>query len=184
MKTAEPYYVPKCQSLTASFPGCFHHPNISLTKSDSLLVLSCSCGGFVPIELLCPTCWWPDCDGCLRLPKEMMPPPVLEHPTYVVHFRDVTALSSMPWGLQGPEIYRSYLHMATHLTDRIFFPPACHFSLLMQTAIYLYCTDPTTLSACYLKNNLSVSDMLRLFFICKYFVCMAFCFWCHWVSYP
>lgn len=35
----------------------------------------------------------------------------------LVHFRDVIASSSMPWSLQGPVIYRSYLHMAKALRN-------------------------------------------------------------------
>lgn len=42
-------------------------------------MLSHPCSGFVPVESLCPTGWWPRCPG---LPKRRTPPPVRERPTH------------------------------------------------------------------------------------------------------
>lgn len=128
------------------------------TPAAVLSLLSCSANRLVTSVCALPKASKEkDASSCVRAP----------HPHTLVHFTDVIAPSSMPWGLQGPEIYRSHLHMARHLTDRRFFF-SCHFTLPMQTILYLYCTDPVTLCICYLRRNLSVFDRAALFFLCKF----------------
>lgn len=82
------------------------------TPTAVLSLLSCSANRLVTSVCALPKASKEkDASSCVRAP----------HPHTLVHFRDVIAPSSMPWGLQGPEIYRSHLHMARHLTDRRFF---------------------------------------------------------------
>lgn len=58
-----------------------------------------------------------DAASCPRAPHT--------HPLPLVHFRNVIAPSSMPWGLLGPVIYRSDLHMARPL--RTIWQTGCFF---------------------------------------------------------
>ena len=113
-------------------------------------MLSSSCCGFVPVELLYPTGWLTSVRALLEASEEKDASSCFEgapHPPTAVHFRDVIALSSCaprPTGSRDLQIQSPY---GRGLKGRIWqtgvFFLACHFTLPMQTALYSCCTDPT-----------------------------------------
>lgn len=94
----------------------FIHPpsTVSLTKNDSHVMLSSSCCGFVPVELLYPTGWLTSVRALLEASEEKDASSCFEgapHPPTAVHFRDVIALSSCaprPAGSRDLQIQSPY----------------------------------------------------------------------------
>lgn len=94
----------------------FIHPpsTVSLTKNDSHVMLSSSCCGFVPVELLYPTGWLTSVRALLEASEEKDASSCFEgapHPPTAVHFRDVIALSSCaprPTGSRDSQIQSPY----------------------------------------------------------------------------
>lgn len=150
--------------------------NSQLTKTDSqhrfdpavvLSLLSCS-----P-----PTGWWPKSKHSPRLSKKKMPLPVWGCPTPTHCLRDAIAPSSMPWSLQGPVTYRSYLHTAGALRNIWWdvFSLACHFTLPRSYSYFFWPHDILHM----VPEAQSVSFWHRIvIFLMQIFVNMPFCFWC------
>lgn len=78
-----------------------------------------------------------------------------------VHFIDFSALSFMPWSLQGPVIYRFYHRMTRkHLTDRMI----SFITFSMQSVLYSFSNDLMKFCIWYLRRDLSVFDKAGPFF--------------------
>ena len=108
-----------CTAVLAAVSRCFvffiHPPStVRLTKNDSHVMLSSSCCGFVPVELLYPTGWLTSVRALLEASEEKDASSCFEgapHPPTAVHFRDVIALSSCaprPTGSRDLQIQSPY----------------------------------------------------------------------------
>lgn len=154
---------------------------VSCCHSAVLLLWFGPCWVALPNRLV--TSEWAQPKAFSDKKRKRQPPPVWGRPTPTTTssplWGDVSAPSWKPPGLQGPVIYRSYLHMAKALRDIrqagcFFF--ACHFTLPMQSVLYSYCSDPAMFCIWHPRHDLSVFDTSRLFFLCKCFVYTALLF--------